>query len=57
MPGFFNVLGEQRRHKGPRFNVSSERLLVILLAGGLEPTYSVGTRSIVFTSPTLYLLS
>ena len=28
---FFNVPGVQHRHTGPRFNVSSERLLIIWL--------------------------
>ena len=43
----------------PRFNISPERLLVILLGepGDLEPTYPVVTENIVFTSPMLYLLS
>ena len=43
---------------GSRFNVSSERLLVIFSwpVGDTNPQ-PVVTRNIVFTSPTLYLLS
>ena len=49
---FFN------RHTGPRFNVSSERQLVIFScpAGDSNPQPAV-TRNIVFTSHTLYLPS
>ena len=45
------------RHKGPRFNVSSERLLIIFSwpAGDSNPQ-PVDIRNTVFTSPTLYLL-
>ena len=55
---FFSVLGVEHRHTGPRFNVSSERLLIIFSwpAGDSNPQ-PVETRNIVFTSPTLYLLS
>ena len=36
---FFNVLGEWHSHRGPRFNVSSERLLAILVGQpGFEHT-------------------
>ena len=39
---FFNVLGVQHRHTGPRFGVSSERqlIIVILTSPGIEPTTS-----------------
>ena len=52
---FFNVLGVKHRHTGPRFNVSSERLLVILVGQpGIRP-HNLVTRNIVFTSPMLFL--
>ena len=37
---FFNVLGVGHRNTGPRFNISSERLLIIfwLASRGVEPT-------------------
>ena len=55
---FFNALCIKHRHTGRRFNVSSERQLVIFNwpAGDSNPQ-PVGTRNILITSPTLYLLS
>ena len=55
---FFDVLGVLHRHAGRRFNVSSERQLIIFSwpAGDSNPQ-PVVTGNIVFTSPTLYLLS
>ena len=40
---------------GPRFNVSSERLLVISWPAEDSNPQPVVTRNIVFTSPTLYI--
>ena len=55
---FFNVLGVKHRHTGPRFNVSSERLLVIFSWPAWDSNpQPVVTRNTVFMCPTLYLLS
>ena len=55
---FSYVLGVKHRYTGPWFNVSSERQLVIFScqAADSNPQPAV-TRNIVYTSPTLYLLS
>ena len=45
---FFNVLGVQHRHTGPRFNVSSERQLIILVG---QP----GTRTHTCRDPKHYV--
>ena len=38
---FFNVLGVKHRQTGPRFKVSSERLLIFVNSLGIEPTKSI----------------